>query len=74
LCRAAYSALVIGALAARSLVACALRVAPSIVASVGALSMTRYASAPQWGQAQGSLRALMGRKAEKSPQSSQKYS
>jgi len=39
--RAEYSALVIGALAARSLVAWALRVAPSIVASVGALSMTR---------------------------------
>lgn len=61
----------LGACCARSFVAMAVRVVPSMLAKAGARSSTRGAVAAQDGQAQGWSKSAMAAKLVKGPQSAQ---
>ena len=63
-----------GAWEARSLVAKAVRRAPSIPAKLGAVSITRGAEAPQVSHAQGWSYSAIGRNASNGPHFAQSYS
>ena len=61
-----------GALALRSLVACATRRPASIVARAGTVSSARGAGTPQPGQGCGAVNSAMGRVSVNAPQASQR--
>src|SRR5213079_136588 len=73
-CWALYSAEVFGALALRSLVACALRLSDGMQKKFGAVKITRGASASHCGQSCGASHSAIGRIWVNGPQSSQRYS
>lgn len=73
-CDALYWPAVFGALALRSLVACALRLSDGMQKNAGAVRMTRGARASHFGQSFPSSHSAIGRMSVKGPQSLQRYS
>ena len=73
-CEALYSPSVFGALALRSLVACAFRLSDGMQKNAGAVRITRGDSIVQRGQSCGSSHSAIGRMSVNGPQSLQRYS
>jgi len=71
-CDALYSPSVLGALALRSLVACALRLSAGMQKKFGALKMARGEEFAHFGQLCGASHSAIGRMSVKGPQSLQR--